>query len=81
MLVLAQDTDGVLHVMAGVAITVGVILVMDMAMAGVTAMAGVGAILDMVTTHLIILDTIHHIILDIMKEQLTENDMPVIQVE
>ena len=81
MLVLAQVTDGVRLVMAGVVITVGVILVMAMAMAGVTAMVGDGVIPDMVTTHLIILVIIRHTILVITKEQLMENAMPVTQVE
>jgi len=81
MLVLAQVTDGVRLVMAGVVITVGVILVMAMAMAGVTAMVGDGVIPDMVTTHPIILVIIRHTILVITKEQLMENAMPVTQVE
>ena len=68
-------------VKVGVVITVGVILVMAMAMAGDTAMVGAGDILVMVIIHLIILDTIHHIILGIMKEQLMENVMLIIQVE
>jgi len=81
MLVLAQVTDGVRLVMAGVVITVGVILVMAMVTAGVTAMVGDGVIPDMVTTHLIILVIIRHTILVITKEQLMENAMPVTQVE